>query len=222
MNKIGWIIFSALTIAVFALFIVFANQSKIDVSKIDTSTYQNASSDSGNIADHYNGVKNAKVVLIEYADYQCPGCAEVYPVVKSISETYKDKILVIFRNFPLTSSHPNAKLAAAATEAAGLQNKFWEMHDKIYTGQDDWSNLTGESRIDYFVNLAKEIGIDTDKFKNDVSSKAVSQKIAFDQALANKAKVDQTPTMFLNGKKLDAEKWYEIDKFKATIEEALK
>ncbi len=103
-----------------------------------SSRYKTATNDNGNIADHEFGGADAKVTIIEYGDYQCPACGTAAPVMREVSHQYKDKgVSMIFRNFPLTTIHPNALAAASAAEAAGLQNKFWEMHDKLYATQSE-------------------------------------------------------------------------------------
>jgi len=96
------------------------------------------------------GNENSKVILINYGDFQCSGCAGVHPIVKNITEKYKDKIKFIFRNFIL-SYHTNAKAAAAAAEAAGLQGKYWEMHDLIYESQPSWESLNVEDRTSFLI-----------------------------------------------------------------------
>lgn len=222
MNKITWSVFALFSVGIFMFFVYVSNQSRIDVSKTDISVAQIGTKSNGNIADQVYGNKNAKVTIIEYADYQCPGCGEVAPIIKAAVDAYIDQVQLIFRNFPLTSIHANAKLAASSAEAAGLQGKFWEMHDAIYSGQQDWSTLTGDDRVDYFVNLAKSLKLDTNKFKTDVSSDVVSKKIAYDVAMVNKAKVTQTPTLFINGKLIEGETLNSVDNLKKAIKEALK
>lgn len=222
MNKFAWIIFSLITVSAFCFMIFIANQSNIDVSSTNINIAQVGIKSNGNIADHIYGNKNSKVILIEYADFQCPGCGEVYPIIKAAVDKYKDQVQFIFRNFPLTTIHANAKLAATSAEAAGLQGKFWEMHDKIYGAQDDWSSLTGDDRVNYFVSLAKDLGLDTTKFNNDLSSDKISQKIAYDIAMADKAKVDQTPTLFLNGKMLDSSSLSDVSTLEKVLQAAIK
>src|SRR5699024_4048070 len=100
-----------------------------------TSSIIAASDKNGHIADHVRGNPDAKVVLVEYGDYQCPGCAGIAPALNTIADRYSEDLAFVFRNFPLSSIHPNAKVAAATAEAAGLQGKFWEMHDKLYQEQ---------------------------------------------------------------------------------------
>ncbi len=177
--------------------------NRVDVSGIDTDAILSASQKSGNIADHVFGNKNSKVIMVEYGDFQCPGCEAAYPTLKSISEKYQGQIAFVFRNFPLTDKHPNAKAAAAAAEAASLQGKYWEMHNKLYDQQSNWENLDTTQRTAAFVRYAQDLGINIDTFKKDLGSDAVNQKITFDQALGRKASVDATPTIMLNGKKVD-------------------
>ncbi len=221
LNKITWSIFVAITVGILALFVYVSNESRIDLSKVDIGAIQMASEDNGNIGDSYLGDKNSKVMIVEYADYQCPGCAGFAPILKAAIADYKDDVLFIFRNYPL-SYHPNAKMAASSALAAGLQGKFWEMHYKIYENQQSWSELGIGARTDYFVNLAKSLKLDTSKFKQDVASEEVSQKIAFDQALAGKAAVEATPTLFIDGKIVDLETSNTVDGLKKLIKSAIK
>ena len=222
MSRTSWIIFIVITLGILVSLVIFSGSSKSDVSKVNTNTIQAASSENGNIADHVLGKADSKVILVEYADYQCPGCGTIYPLVKSIAEQYKDQIQFVFRNYPLPELHPNAKVAAGSAEAAGLQGKYWEMHDKIYETQADWSNLTISERGKFFEGLATEIGLDINKFNTDLSSPSITEKINFDTALAKKAGVEATPTFYLNGKKLESADYGTEAKFKAAIDAALK
>lgn len=205
MSKIKWIIFTVVTIGIFAALIIFSNGTKLNVDNADVKAIQTASSQNGNIADHIFGKADSKVTLIEYGDFQCPPCAQVHPIIKKVTEQYKDQLQFVFRNFPITSAHANAKAAAGTAEAAGLQSKYWEMHNKIYEGQANWSNLTSTERTDFFANYAKEIGLDMTKFNADLAAAptTISKKIDFDAALGKKAGVEGTPTFYLNGVKLD-------------------
>ncbi|OJU88284.1 hypothetical protein BGO17_04590 [Candidatus Saccharibacteria bacterium 49-20] len=155
------------------------------------------------MADHTKGSENNKILLIEYGDYQCPSCSGAYPNVNTLMEEYGDDVTLVFRNFPLTAIHPNARAAAAVAEAAGLQGKFWEMHDKLYVSQNDWSGLDASKRTTVFNSYAQDLGLDMDKFNADVAGKEAGQKINFDMALGKSVDVAATPTFFLNGKKLD-------------------
>jgi protein-disulfide isomerase len=180
--------------------VLLSRGAQLNVDNVNVEQHQDASADSGNIADHVFGDPSAPVTVIEYGDYQCPGCGSAAPVLKEVSEKYKDKgVAFIFRNFPLSTIHPNALAAASAAEAAGLQGKFWEMHNKLYDNQAAWENLSSSDRTNLFVNYAGSLGIDTEKFKTDITSDAVSKKIEYDTALGKKAGVQGTPTIYVNG-----------------------
>src|SRR5882762_3835926 len=104
-------------------------------------------------ADHIQGNVNAPITLVEYGDYECPYCGAAYPVIKQIQKKMGDQLRFIFRNFPLTNSHPFAELAAEAAEAAGGQGKFWEMHDAIFEHQ----HALEPPRL---IALATKVGLD--------------------------------------------------------------
>lgn len=217
MSKKSWIIFIIITVGILAALVAFSDNSKLDVSKVDINAIQTANSQDGDIGDHVTGKDGSKVILIEYGDFQCPPCASAYPVVKSITDQYKDQMQFVFRNFPITEAHPNAKAATGTAEAAGLQGKYWQMYDKIYETQTDWSDLSITERSKFFENLANEIGLDIKKFNADLSSSSISEKINYDIALGKKAGVDATPTFYLNGKKLTTADYNSETKFKETI-----
>lgn len=172
--------------------------------------------DAVSAADQAKGNKEAKVVLIEYSDFQCPACGQLYPNVKKLSEEYQGQTLVVYRHFPLSQVHKHAELAAYAAEAAGKQGKFWEMHDKIFEGQADWS--TGGAR-DTFISYARDLELDIEKFESGMDSDEVKEKVKNDYKSGIKAGVDATPTLFLNGSQLVNAASY--DKLKAFIEDAL-
>lgn len=200
MTKKTWIIFAAICVAIIGGLIYLSRSSKIDVSAINPETIQPASKQSGNIADNTFGNMNSGVVLMEYGDYQCPGCGSSSSAIKQITEKYKDKLGFVFRHFPLYTIHPNAYAAAAAAESAGLQGKYWEMHDKLYQDQNAWNQLTGANRTDYFVTLAISLGLNGDKLRSDLTNDAIKQKIDFNRAIGEKAGVTGTPAFYLNGK----------------------
>jgi protein-disulfide isomerase len=216
-SKKAWIIFAAICVVLLGGLIFISSKDKIDVSGVDANKIQKANTQSGDIADHVYGKADSKVVLIEYGDYQCPGCGSAYPNVKAVTEKYKGQVAFIFRNFPITSLHPNARVAAAVAEAAGLQGKFWEMHNELYETQSSWETLNSSERTDYFVGVAKKLGLNTETFKTDFASTKVNQKISYDQAIGKKINVNATPTFYLNGKGLDQSSWSDQDKLDATI-----
>jgi protein-disulfide isomerase len=218
MTRTRWIIFAVICIAVLGGLVFFSSQGKVDVSKID----EKKPVTEGAIKDHVFGTNSGKVMLIEYGDFQCPGCKSLYPNAKSIKEHYKDQLTFVFRDFPLTSIHPNALAAATAAEAAGLQNKFYDMHDKLYMNQDAWKNANPDDRITLFKEYATQIGLNITKFEKDLASSDVADKIRRDQALGAKANVTSTPSLFLNSETIDGDTWQSLDKFEIKVREAIK
>lgn len=98
-------------------------------------------------ADHSRGPENAPLTVVEYGDYQCPGCGQAYPIVKQIQKHFGKRLRFVFRNFPLNESHPEAESAAETAEFAGARGKFWQMHDALYENQDRLSvELTERSQ----------------------------------------------------------------------------
>lgn len=221
MSKKVWIIFIAVVVIVFGAMIYFSGQSRLDVSGIDQSKPISASDLNGQIGDHVFGNKDSKVVLVEYGDFQCPGCGSAYPQIKVLTEKYEDEIAFVFRNFPLTTIHPNARVAAAAAEAAGKQDAYWKMHDLIFTNQSAWSDLAVNERTDFFENLANQLGLDLDKFRQDLVSESISQKIAFDLALGKQAGATSTPTFYLNGENVPQETWGDNEALEKAIRDLL-
>lgn len=207
MNKTGWIIFSTAVILLLGGLVAWTRISNppINVSNVDHNAVLTASAQNGNIKENVRGKADAKILLIEYGDYQCPGCGTASPYVNELIEDYGDRIGFVFRNFPLTSIHPNARTASASVEAAGLQGKFWEMHDLVYENQSEWSSADATKRTDLFKQYAKTIGLDEAKFTEDLASSNISKKINFDVALGKKEKVEATPTFFLGGEKISSE-----------------
>jgi protein-disulfide isomerase len=206
MNKIGWIIFSTVVLLLLGGLVAWTRITNppIDVSNVENNSVIVASTQNGSIADHTEGSESNKILLVEYGDYQCPGCGGAYPNLNTLMEEYSDNVTLVFRNFPLTTIHPNARAAAAVAEAAGLQDKYWEMHNLLYENQDDWSNLDTTQRTTIFNSYAKDIELDVNKFQTDISSKDVTAKINFDLAMGKKMNISGTPTFFLNGTKLDS------------------
>ena len=200
MTSKGWIIFATLCVAILGGMIFLAQKDKMDVSNIDINKLQAATEQNGNIAEHVEGKADSKVVLIEYGDFQCPGCASSQPVMKELVEKYKGQIAFAFRNYPLYQAHPNAFSSASAAEAAGLQGKYWEMYHKLFENQSAWRDLSGAERTNYYLSLASDLKLDTAKFTTDIDSEAVKKKIDFDTALGQKAEVTGTPSFYLNGK----------------------
>ncbi len=205
MNKVGWIIFTVVVVGVLGGLVAWARISNppTDLTGVENNSVISALQQNGNIADHVTGSDSKKVILLEYGDFQCPSCGGAHPGVKALIEEYGDKVTFIFRNFPLTTIHPNARAASAVAEAAGLQGKYWEMHDLLYENQNDWSSLDASKRTATFDTYAESLKLDMDKYNTDLVSSEVNKKISFDQALGKSVSVSATPTFFLNGEKVD-------------------
>ena len=205
MSTKAWIIFTAICVVLFSGLIIWSGRDKVDVSKVDTNKIQTEVASSGNIADHVFGNKDAKVVLVEYGDFQCPACGSVHPAVKKLTEKYKDDMSFVYRNYPLTQIHPNARAAAAAVEAAGLRGKYWEMHNLVFESQNEWSDAGGTDRGNFFANYAEQVGVKKSDFEEILKNNSVqlNKKIDFDRAIGSKLGVNSTPTFYLNGKKLE-------------------
>ena len=137
---------------------------------------------------------DATITLIEYGDYQCPKCGIAYPLIKTLMQEFRNKLRFVFRNFPLPK-HPQAMIAAQTAEAAGHQHKFWEMHDLIFEHQD---KLDGNILIDF----AKKLKLNIEQFEKDRNSSDVLSKIENDLESGRRSSVHDTPTFFINDKKV--------------------
>ncbi len=158
-------------------------------------------------------LKEAKITIIEYADFECPACGAYYPTMKKLEEDFKN-VSFVYRHFPLPQ-HKNARPAAQAAQAAGEQGKFWEMHDLIFENQSIWSRSTSAEEI--FTTYAERLGLDMVKYKTDLTSAKAKTKISADyQSGSNE--VDGTPSFFLNNKKIQNPRNYE--EFRSIIQQA--
>ena len=138
-----------------------------------------------------------EIEVVEFSDFQCPACQAVVEPLEQILSKYEGKVKFVYRYFPLTNIHKNAFLAAQAAEAANNQNKFWEMHDKLFEKQTDWENLENPSEM--FQNYASEMGLDSAKFMTDLDSQEVKDAVNNDFAAATRFNLRGTPTFFVNG-----------------------
>jgi protein-disulfide isomerase len=164
---------------------------------------------------HAQGNSNAPVTLEEFGDFECPPCGMLHPVLKQLTTEYGPaKVRVIFREFPLVPTHAHALAAARAAEASALQGKFWEMHDLIYEHQKDWHESFDVRPI--FEGYAKQIGLDVEQFRRDISTEVVERRIFLDGKRAHAMGVTGTPTVFINGREIPFES-LEPSKLKALI-----
>lgn len=169
--------------------------------------------------DHVEGSANAKVSVIEYGDFQCPACGAYLPITQQIIANYGDKIAFVFRNYPL-EQHADAQIASQAAEAAGLQGKYWQMHDMLYEDQNTWTNASPSNAVSqFFDGYASSTGINVAQFDKDINSAQVLAKIQNDLASGNAAAINHTPTFFINLKQIQDPTSY--DQFKSVIDQAL-
>ena len=146
------------------------------------------------------GSPSALVTVEEFADFQCPTCASMNPKVNEVRAAFGERVRIIFRQFPLTQIHPHAYDAACATEAAGLQGKFWEMQNQIFNNQQTWGNSQDARKI--FAEYAKNLGLDVQKFSDDMMGLAVKNRVDADLQRGRAVDVRSTPAFYINGKPL--------------------
>lgn len=168
------------------------------------------------VQDHIKGNTEAKVILTEYADFQCPACGQFYPIVSSVLEQYGDQMSFEFKHFPLSSVHPFAMPAAKAAEAAGQQGKFFEMYAKLFENQNAWTKSATPQT--YFIEYAKELGLDEALFKQHLRSSVLEDHIKSQFNEAREKGLTGTPSFFLNGELLE---FKTMEEFIAAIEQAL-
>ena len=140
------------------------------------------------------GPEDAPVTLVEYGDYECPYCGQAEPAVRRLLAEFGDGLRYVFRNLPLSDVHPQAQLAAEAAEAAGAQGSFWEMHDWLFDHQD-------ELQPKDLVRHAEELGLDVDRFVDELRRHAHAPRITHDVDGADLSDVSGTPTFFVNGRR---------------------
>ena len=192
------IIFGLLILAVLGFIIFALVKPESSPSSSSSNNRPKVSADPAKLSEgNYLGPASAKVVVAEFGDYQCPACKRDYPILKNqILPSYTDRVQFVFLNYPLPI-HKNAQAAAQAAEAAGLQGKFWQMHDLLYEKQSEWENQKDPAKK--FEDYAKEIGLDLGKFQQDYSSQKVTDIINNQAALGDAFNIPGTPTYFVNG-----------------------
>lgn len=153
------------------------------------------------------GPKDAKVRFVEFGDFQCPACASAHPVVNQLREEYKDKVNFIYRHYPLPQ-HKNAMIAALAAEAAGEQNKFWEMADKLYENQAEWAESNKPK--DSFMKYAGELSLNIQLFKKTLDTEKFKNRVNKGQSDGAAAQIRYTPTFFINGRKIEGSFSYDV------------
>src|SRR6266487_5360012 len=148
---------------------------------------------------HIRGNPEASVTLEEFGDFECPSCANLATFLDQLIKEYHPRVRLIFRNFPLPM-HQFARDAALAAEAAGLQGRYWEMHDMLFREQAVWSSATDVQLL--FDTYAETLGLDLDQFRKDVRSDKVRERVESDQARAKSLGVKTAPTLFVDKREM--------------------
>jgi protein-disulfide isomerase len=161
--------------------------------------------------DHIEGPADAPVTLLEYGDYECPYCGAAYPIVKEVQARICERLRFVFRNFPITTSHPHAERAAEAAEAAAAQGSFWRMHDVLYENQ---KRLGDEDLRTY----AQQVGLDLDVFDRELAEHVHSARVQEDFMSGVRSGVNGTPTFYVNGARYDDS--YDLDTLLGALEAA--
>ena len=146
--------------------------------------------------DHIAGNKDAPILLIEYGDFQCPHCGRAYPIIKNILQNLEGNLLFIYRHFPLSKVHPEARMAAVAAEAADRQGLFWEMYNMLFENQRQLKN-------DAIMRYAGMIGLNLEQFESDIQDEVLHKKVENDFLDGLKSGVNATPTFFVSGEKYE-------------------
>src|SRR5881398_3189377 len=148
---------------------------------------------------HIRGNPDAPVTLEEFGDFQCPPCGNIAVFIDELVKEYGPRLRIVFRNFPLPN-HKHAREAAFAAEAAGLQGRYWEMHDVLYREQAVWSKADNAREL--FDSYAGMLGLNLNQFKKDIASEKARQRIESDQERADSLGVRSTPTVFINNQEV--------------------
>lgn len=189
----------------------FTNWLKTPVDNPDNISQE--VSDISTESEWVRGNPEANITLVEYSDFQCPACGYYSSIVERLGEEFYDDLRIVFRHFPLVSTHKNAFDTALAAEAAGMQGKFWQMHDILFERQAEWSD---ESNLkEKLIEYAQELELDESKFLEDFASDGAKEEVDRDLSLTQQLGLNSTPTFFLNDEKIQPGNY---DEFKEVIE----
>jgi len=155
-----------------------------------------------NSSDWMGWNPDAGVTLVEYSDFQCPACSSYFSIIKGLEDEFSRDVRIVYRNFPLSQVHSNADVAAGAAEAAGNQGKFWEMHDMLFANQSQWAGSNDAENI--FAGYASQLGLDVERFREDINSDEVKNRVSEDYQEGVSAGIDSTPTFYVNGKRIQS------------------
>lgn len=167
--------------------------------------------------DHVRGNNDSAVTLIEYGDFQCPACGAYDPVMEELFATHGDRVRFVFRHFPLTQIHPNAMAGHRAAEAAGRQDKFFEMGHTLYERQAEWVQADNASTI--IESYAIELGLDLDQYRLDVNDSSILEVINDQIRGGETFDITSTPTFILNGQKVESPQ--SLEEFQQLLDQKL-
>lgn len=200
---VGIVIVALIGVATWA--IIDGNNRATNFNDYDFYSIIEATDNNGNIADHVKGSPDAPVLIFEYADYQCPGCASINSRVNKVIDQLDGKLAVIYRNY-LLPYHQNGTAAASAAEAAGLQGYWKPYADKLFSEQSEWEYASPSDRTELFNKYFNEVTNnkgDLEKFNQDIASESVSKKIKFDMGIGKRVDIAGTPAFYIDGQKID-------------------
>ena len=161
------------------------------------------------MSDHVRG--DGPVELVMFADFECPYCRDAQPSLERVSARMAGRMRLRFRHFPLPGRHPHAERAAAAAEAAGRQDRFWEMHDRLFAAQSALED-------DDLLGHARALGLDLERFEADLAGEAVAAAIAEDRALGEAAGIASTPAFLVGGERHRG--FYDVESLIDALEDA--
>ncbi len=168
---------------------------------------------------HIRGMPDAPVTLEEFGDMQCPPCGKLAEPIAQLERDFRGRLRIIFRHLPLPN-HENARDAALAVEAAGLQGQFWPMHELLYREQAVWSQAPEVRAL--FASYAETLGLDVGRFKTDLEGEAVQARVAADEKRAEELNVATTPTIFLNNTVLPTADAMRPERLRVVVEAAVR
>ncbi len=150
--------------------------------------------------DWIQGDLNAPVTIIEYSDFQCPACQNFSNYLKALQDAFPNSFQIVYRHLPLASIHPNAYIAAMAAEAAGKQDMFWEMHDRLFLLTQEWSPISEEDFVEWAVSQAESMQMDVDQFQTDLQDQDVRNELEAETDELLNMGVHYTPFVVINGR----------------------
>lgn len=206
MDKKTWAIVGVIVVAFMSLILInILSQSNINYDNYDLAHIIPADENTGNLPENIIGDPAAPVLIYEYGDYQCTACAPIAPYINQIVAEYDGQVAVVFRT-DIMDYHQNGTAAASAANAAAIQGYWRPYKDLLFNNQNDWyysdSTKRQEQFEQYFIEATNGNG-NLEKFREDMRSKEVAQKITFDQKMSEQANIEWTPTFYLGGELLD-------------------